>query len=214
MKKMISLLLLVAVLMSCTSFADESFTLHSGVTFGMSAQEVTKLETANGFIPETGSGYLYVTGKVAGFDKSMIRYYTNSDSVFNALYRIGTSSTNRDTEMVDFQTVQKSLENKYGTPAYSHAMGTYTSLPGTYKNQNVTGFAWAKAMTAPFLGVTWKVEDYYQWELPQPDGSVILIDHYFMNDSGFYNDWISYVCYDAKDINVLNEKTEAMSDDL
>lgn len=214
MKKMICLLLFVAVLLSCTAFADEAFTLHSGVTFGMSAQEVTKLETAKGFIPEAGNGYLYVTGKVAGFDNSMIRYYIASDSVFSALYRIGVSSTNRDTEMVKFQTVQKSLESKYGAPAYSHAMGTYTSLPGTYKNQNVTGFIWAKAMTAPFLGITWKVEDYYQWELTQPDGSVILIDHYFMNDSGSYVEWISYVCYDAKDINVLNKKTEAMSDDL
>lgn len=217
---LIAAMLIAAMLLSCAAFAEEEFAMHSGVTFGMTAQDVIKLEKANGFDAEMEEGSLYITGTVAGFDSSLIRYYLDpdSDTVFNVHYRVGKSSGNRDTQYVDFQTIQKSLETKYGAPVHSDAAGTYTNLPGTYRGQVVTGFAWAKKMTFPLAKVTWTVEDYYQWEVMQGDGSVILIDHYFICDSmggsKSYVQWISYVHYNAADVEALNEKTVSMGNDL
>lgn len=193
----------------------EPIELHSGVTFGMSSQQIIQKENENGYSTEfRDDGRLQVTGKIAGFDSSMIQYFFDSSSMFHAMYTIGDSSITLAPTETDFQTIQTALEAQYGKPTFSSAMGTATNLPGKYKNQYVTGIAWAEWGNMPSLGIYCEVVDYYQWEIKQPDGSVVLIDHFLAKDLGNYAQRISYVCYASSDVTYTNQQNQSIGNDL
>lgn len=124
MKKMISLVLMVAMLFSVSAFAEaEEFTLHSGTKFGMSVAEVVEIEQNAGFDVRTSTletdGFLQVKGKIAGHDDASAAYYfTDDDTLYRMYYRFSEN---------DFQAMENALEKKYGATEFNSLTGM--SLP-------------------------------------------------------------------------------------
>lgn len=124
MKRIISLVLMIAMLLSVSAFAEEEFTLHSGTKFGMSVDEVVKLEQEAGFdvIESTlgTSGYLQVKGEIAGHEDAYALYYfdDNDGPMHRMTYRFDDN---------DYQAMENTLEKKYGATEYSSLTGM--SLP-------------------------------------------------------------------------------------
>lgn len=123
MKKIVSLMLMIAMLLSVSAFADEEFTLHSGTKFGMSVDEVVKLEQEAGFDVRKSTletdGFLQVKGKIAGHDDASANYYfTDSGALYRMYYRFSGD---------DYQAMENTLEKKYGATEYSSLTGM--SLP-------------------------------------------------------------------------------------
>lgn len=69
MKKILCLVISLIVLLSSISALAEEFTIHSGVMFGMSIDEVISAETASGFPAELNDEGNQVSfeGTVAGY---------------------------------------------------------------------------------------------------------------------------------------------------
>lgn len=108
MKKVVVMLLTMVLVLSFSISAvadDNPFTLHSGVTFGMTKQEVIEKEAENGFECENRelSCFVYdvataemeektvegliVYGSVAGINNSTIQYHFDSEGrLFEAVY--------------------------------------------------------------------------------------------------------------------------------
>ena len=84
MKKYISILIAVLVVMASVSGLAEDFSIHSGVSNGMTREEVINLETAAGFEVEESEDYITVKGKIASIENSAIRYYFEDDSLTTA----------------------------------------------------------------------------------------------------------------------------------
>lgn len=129
MKKIISLLLMVAMLFGVSAFAaEEEFTLHSGTTFGMSVDEVVKLEKDAGFNVEKGEqkaaegmglafsveSSVRATGKIAGFDNTTAYYSFEDGELYRMCYVF---------EGNCFQELENALEKKYGTTEYCSLSG-------------------------------------------------------------------------------------------
>lgn len=141
MRRTIPLLLILCFLLTAAPVQAESFTIHSGVRFGMTVEQATALEAQNGFeiaqYPEwlqkmrtswTMPYYLapyeeaFVgRGTIAGVDRSMVLYLFNEDGLlYRAQYIIQKPITypvpgvTPNPEISDIQPV---LKHKYGEPA-------------------------------------------------------------------------------------------------
>ena len=126
MKKIIiCMILMITILFSNSAFAEEEFNLHSGTKFGMSVDEVIKLEQEAGFDVEDShlenDGYLEIRGKIAGYDDVIAKYYFTEDGTLHKLYYHFVSEDNI------YQELEKNLEKKYGPTEYNSFAGV--SLP-------------------------------------------------------------------------------------
>lgn len=119
MKKMLCLVISLVVILSSVSALAEEFTLHSGVKFGMTREEVTAAEKANGFRTQENSSYdtLDVEGFIAGYDNSEIMYSFKDNSMTSVHYHFG-----QNDDKV-FPAVKATLISKYGEPIYEDIDG-------------------------------------------------------------------------------------------
>lgn len=114
------LVVLILVFSSAVGLAEEPFTLHSGVHFGMTHDEVYEAESKEGFIAseyelnEIRESYSFdVKGMIAGVNDASIRYYFGmNDSLHEAVYMLYSSGNSTDRRDVFFDT----LSTKYGEP--------------------------------------------------------------------------------------------------
>ena len=132
MKKLLIVLLLVMTTCSfyvvCASAefsTTDDFTLHSGVTFGMSREEVKKVEEENGFTVDEeslactyyGSNGSYLTketkgfkieGSMAGISSSILYYYFDENGkLFGMLYYLG------DKDEESYKDINELINAKY-----------------------------------------------------------------------------------------------------
>ena len=119
MKKITALMTLILILTMCNSAFADSFSIHSGVQFGMTKNEIIALESANGFEARQDSHYggLIVEGKIAGYHGSDIRYSFKDNALTAAHYHFGSSDSNV------FSTIKETLVSKYGTPLHEKMDG-------------------------------------------------------------------------------------------
>lgn len=110
------------------------FSLHSGVTFGMTIDEVIEAEYANGFLGKKENltyayyGYagdyrkkeiqgLIINGSIAGIENSYIYYYFNdSKKLIEAIYVFGKPQSNNlvdDSLLSQYDIIEKQLGKKY-----------------------------------------------------------------------------------------------------
>ena len=241
MKKILSFVLTVAMLFSVSAFAEEEITLHNGVKFGMSKQEVTDIESSKGFpISEEDFG-LYGEGIIAGRSSSALRFFFDDEAErgmvqCNYVF-LTTSETN-------FNNMNDQLISKYGEPTYTAENDTFCpvsikyqpskiglltgSCPYTYRSitENVfstpveDGFQYYFDYNCPL---------YSQWLLPQADGSAILIDHsaiveyrqgYLSNeraqklDKTMTYETITYSLLTKEQVDLIQMNANKISDDL
>ena len=113
-------MLMIAMLFSISAFAEEEeFTLHSGTKFGMTIDEVVKLEQEAGFDVRKSTletdGFLQVKGKIAGHEDARANYYfTDSGALYRMVYGFSGDV---------YQAMENALEKKYGATEYSSLTG-------------------------------------------------------------------------------------------
>ena len=119
MKKIISLVLMVAMLFSLSAFAEEEeFTLHNGTTFGMTMEEVIEIEGNNGFVLSPGESGNTCSGNgiIANQQGTTISYqFDENDSLWHMQYSFSSLDT--------FDVVEQGLIKKYGNTDFSSETG-------------------------------------------------------------------------------------------
>lgn len=227
-KKLISILIILSVFTVCitgSSLADE-FTLHSGVKFGMTLEEITQIEENAGFETTLNEEktQLEITGKIASVENSRIDYAFINNKMFQASYALGRDSINRGVE--GYSIIQESLESKYGEP---------TGLPNNFHSSEFLGVL-SSISPDDFLQEQGDVEISNEW-LIRTDNGYVVIEHikfYYkftklFLDSGMrdrypegrtYNEKILYHFYDFNDpeindaLNNAIENSQQLQNDL
>ena len=126
MKRIIISILTIILLMSSTFALADDFTIHNGVVFGMTKNDVKETEISAGFTYNSDSddlfgkckkhnSFLSFSGTVAGIDGANITYHFNSqDALESAIYTLGFSTAKYGTSEL-FSSLSNSLESKYGS---------------------------------------------------------------------------------------------------
>ena len=162
MKKIISLILMIAMLISVSAFAEEDFTLHNGLKFGMSKEEVYETEKTAGVELTEGEFWDYEwNGTIAGeMNSKLCLYFWDDDTgLTKVIYEFNTLGS--------YDTLNNGLIEKYGETPYSSKTGVYLDEPTTNHVDNL-GFAID----------TYSNADYSQWLIPYSDTQSVYIEHY------------------------------------
>lgn len=231
MKKIISFALLIAMLFVVSAFAEEdTFSIHSGVTFGMSVSEAMECEEANGFeIPEASpegdfSDGFFIQGTIAGVDNASISYGFSDDALFRAHYDFGTTSKKFHSENIepmrsDYAKISDALSSKYGATEYTFLTNKAYSFPSEYLGVVTSGFGERDRMSAKsWWNDKFIMDSYEQWFIPLDDGCGVFIDHclYWWQssaDSTLYHE-LYYTYLDADTVSSFLEKEQQLTDDL
>lgn len=222
MKKYVAFVLLAVMVFSLTACGEPKkenaapqstlacdFSLHSGVTFGMTRDEVIKKEEEAGFpmvkdmaapdkaavslctfidhfYNEAQLPDLFSTGTFAGINESEIAYWFNDQG---QLFRMQYSLNCWDDTEQSRQNIQNSLVAKYGEPTYSSEKGTnvksvVNGYPVTYSGWQREGSYSVPASWKPefMLSVRYEIsnEEDMTWVIPDENGSyVTIINHSF-----------------------------------
>ncbi len=136
MKKILSILIIFSfIIVSIIENASaEDFTLHSGITFGMTMDEVKKIEEKNGytvnkstevysFYDESGqykvgetNNTLFIRGSIAGIaDSKAIFYFNDEGKLYAMVYAFDDNHMDSECgyDLESFKSIQKLLSEKY-----------------------------------------------------------------------------------------------------
>lgn len=233
MKKILCLLISMIVLLTVGSAFAEAFTLHSGVQFGMTMDEVIQNEKNAGFAKaikeelHISKSYncradhdiisIRISGQIAGVANSSITYHFRNDGrLDSAVYILGNKSDRKV-----YTNIRKSLINKYGEPdeemsAVWHAfldMDVYSETD--YRIDN-------PVFVTSVTPVLYENIKYYyddSWLIPQNDGGYVIITgcqftediaYTLLNDSGTYlYTYVGYQYFSKEEIeNAISKATE------
>lgn len=174
MKKLLSFILVSILFATCitgSALADE-FSLHSGVKFGMTEQEISSLESQAGFSLKdvfvlSSTPMKKITGQVAGIQDSEIIYAFDSDGkMFASTYQLGGKYADFDP---DYSIIEQALTDKYGQPDNSWFPAVV--MVSSYEPFNYF-ISWGNfSASLP--------ENYSSWLIKQDDESCVLIVHYY-----------------------------------
>ncbi len=218
MKKTIIVLLVLSVFLLCCNYTiamAEEFTLHSGVHFGMTIEEVKKAELNKGysateqkmpytFFDQNGDyDYSYtdsltVSGSMAGISDSKLYYYFNEkNQLFAVLYEFG------DHSYSSYNDIQSLINNKYSDK----------KAPNEYEVASLLPLFAAGKLTDG------KIYDYDTMQLELEDFSRIAIAHTLMYSQvpGYDKEsnllfggkhWLEYHFYTIEEIESVNGAIE------
>lgn len=211
MKRICSIVLIMMLIFTSSAFAEE-FTLHSGVIFGMSKEDVASLEQGAGFECEkieaeettaNPSAVIQVKGKIASIENSSIYYAFDADNkLFSASYVLGSTVNNDDSDK-EYEIIEKALCEKYGEPENIW-------LPVAYE----AGFEPLDYIVAKWgLILNNKLPPNSSWAIKQDNGKYVVIVHYVLtfNLSGYTikEHTVGYQLYDAEVIeSAINSITD------
>lgn len=186
MKKIVLPILMIMVL-TLTSFAfADDFSIHSGVKFGMTIDEVTSAESAAGFTPESSeipeffsyhcnkshdASGIVVSGQIAGVRGAAIYYhFTKEEKTLDAaVYLLAFSDSPSDT----YSTIRSSLITKYGEPENSMSEIWHSALKPDVYSYPDNAYEQFNAKVSGACEINYKYND--SWLIPQDDGSYVLI---------------------------------------
>ncbi len=220
--KKIGLLLGIMLLVICvtsTVFAD-AFTIHSGVVFGMSRDEVQKIESTAGFSTETDDDPLFredgiveleIQGNIAGVSDARIEYLFKEDKLTEAVYYLFSKYDNGN-----YDTFLSSMKNKYGEPNANEIW------VAALDSSLMTGRMVA-TISNSMLGTSIISSKSSVWLLEQEDGSYVSIDLLNINNSnGRSLVYITYASFTKDEVNSIlqgvvdgaQEYQQQLNDDL
>ena len=234
MKKIISMLLIVAILVSCVAFVEETFTIHSGVSFGMTANEVKKQEKENGFSADWAGSQLLVEGTVAGHQYSRIYYGFSSGKLCRSEYSLPATSwlgiprkelavVNHEVMKSNYALMSESLSSKYGVTEYNSITGKRYMVPNEINEYTTSGFASVLLRNSYSWNADYPntLEMYEQWLVLLDDGSGILIDHSLIRNDNrkspsdvYWEQNIYYTYLDKTIVETLNVSQEQIINDI
>lgn len=209
MKRIFAIVLML--LLICGTACAEKFTLHNGTSFGMTAQDVIKLEQEKGFFQDADAesmarSMLRASGTFAGRENGEMCYAFDDDKELVQFHY-----TFKDGSLEEYAGTENSLIAKYGKPDYSSEECSFFPVELKWYPQNTedmpiiwNGFA---PMTGKSLDNTRMKEfmfdllgtrlynyqdytctQYSQWLVRNKDGSAVLIDHSYMHVSSFQSE--------------------------
>ncbi len=161
---------MIAMLFSMSAFAEEEFTLHNGLKFGMTKDEVYETEKAAGvhLIEDDTWDYIW-EGTIAGEWNSKLCISINDSGLDKVVYEFDS--------LESYDTLNNGLNEKYGKTTYSSETGVYLDEPTTDHIDSL-----------PYVFTdTYSNARYSQWLIPYSDTQSILIEH-----NVFQRDRISY----------------------
>lgn len=207
MKRLVSLLMVFALMMISVAWAEE-FTIHSGVKFGMSVDEVIAAEKANGFHAElNNSGDVSFEGQVAGYKETNVYYQFANQSLVSARYQF---NANKADDI--FDVVQRTLTEKYGEPVAEDGY-----LDFKIEGESVLDFY---AECASYGSCD--VKAFSQWVYPISNGyvDIMLIDFKWLGKipavlaSYSYLTEENYTSFYNEKAEEMNQKNDALNNDL
>lgn len=178
MKKIISLLLVSAMLLLSISAVAEGFSLRNGISFGDTMEEVLEKETLE--IDEMDDGtaeedeeaeedddeeaeYPYyietVKGTVAGISGSYIRYKFDADKTLREVIYYFKTWDDKDLSDSDYETLYSSLVRKYGS-ALGYSNGSCYIISGSALESAVIS-----SYLFEMIGGYGDLRDYDEWDV-------------------------------------------------
>lgn len=133
MRKIISVVMIIGVLLCAAplSIAEEEplFTIRNGVQFGMTRQQIINIEGQPGATDHRS--YTYNTS-ISGDPAYIVFYFDDSDKLCGIFYLFSETHYNSDRYISDYKNIEKSLENKYGTPYLTNEYWTSSTYKAIY----------------------------------------------------------------------------------
>ena len=236
MKKAISMLVIVWVLILSMSALADSFSIHNGISFGLTEKEVGVLEESNGFQLETkyigewlfglSKGEVppidnaierrfgevdqkYIKGSVAGFDNSSIMYFFEEDKLYSAIYHFGNT-----TDSSRYTTLLNTLSEKYGDTVGENDSYIDFPKPGSTALTVYEAYDGIGAFKCSVI-------DMAQWVVATDDGyvNIILLDFSALGKEEVFLSY-SYMTTEEYDsfisdkMDEENKKTSQLENDL
>lgn len=238
MKKIVSLILMLAMLMGISAFAEE-FTFHNGTKFGMTKEEVLAIENENGlefalydsnvFADSDGNIYKGKENTIAeygtmaaGIPDSVISYVFDEEGKMSMgrytfdLSECSFGHRNESELATAFSTIEQSLIKKYGDTEYTFDNQTEMNMPVfIYKNWPFTlkiEFMASNLHSKSNYGFTTEyiMMNYSQRLLTNDDGTGIYIEHgLYMVPFADYNSYKHVLSYKFVDADTINYLTFA-----
>lgn len=228
MKKIISFVLMVVMLLSISALAMEDFTLHNGTKFGMSPQEIVDTEAEHGFVVEfdknSKMGSVYGDGRVANFD-CHVSYKCPEDSMITMVYEFDHSeveSSDYSEYVTRFDTIEEGLIQKYGTADYSSQTGFSFPKVGSFGNnyKDDYPFCGGKNVTGSKFDMEGVREEYSHRLIELSDGNYVLIDHVVYSlrllnskNKRYYHQ-LRYKLLTEEEAQVIHQSMNDFADDL
>ena len=213
-------MLFVGMQVGSAGYAEETFTVHKIVEFGMTREQVIAAELSMGNELAAVDDGITLRSKfmsLAGQEDGYIDYVFDGDSLCKCVYVV---PVRKNDIRKKYNEISSALQRNYGTPVYSSLSGDTLLLPAVYSGIPRTAQEWLAAQS-----YSYKNDDtfqYEQWLVPAKDWYV-LITH----TSAIYNvpDYgeakthtVYYVGIDAKVwdafMNTVQNKREEMDSDL
>lgn len=120
MKKMVSLILAVIFLCITSGFAEtymESFTVRNGISFGLTLDEVKKIEKNTGPLTKDGDYWKIENITISGISNSTVYYgFDSNQRLYEFHYNYNTPRTSYAFCEREYLRITQSLINKYGEP--------------------------------------------------------------------------------------------------
>ena len=201
MRTTILVVLFVALLAVCMigSALSEDFTLHSGVKFGMSEQEISACEGNAGFKLKdvfvlSSTPMKKISGQVAGIQGSEIIYAFDSNGrMFASTYSLGGTNASFDP---DYSFVEQALTDKYGEPDNSW-------FPAIVSISSFEPFNYFISWGNFSAGLP---EKYSSWLIKTEDESCVVIVHYYeYGGASTTFHIIGYQQYSANEIDTIKQ---------
>lgn len=186
MKRLVSLLIALIMALTSVSALAEGFSVHSGVEFGMTMDEVIRKEKDAGFsnvevyeledkdnkycVNKHSSAGVKVCGQIAGFDGAFIVYHFQENGGMDAaIYTLDFNFSGEN----QYATIRESLAKKYGDPdpLMSDVWHTYLDMDVyAFPDDQYESF---KDTAGVSCTITYTYDD--SWLVPQDDGSYIIV---------------------------------------
>ena len=122
MKRIVSIILISALLLSLSGCYADSFSIRNGITMGMDVDEVERIEAQNGLsggvnnrdqYPDNPIASLkYIGRELLGLDGVMLKYYFQKDT--NEIFCIQYSGYYKERRDDTFDSLKSLLVDKYG----------------------------------------------------------------------------------------------------
>lgn len=232
MKKLISLLTAMIITVGSVSALAEGFSVHSGVEFGMTMDEVIQKEKDAGFsnveiyeFEDKDNKYcldkhspkgVKVVGQIAGFGGAYIVYHFQENGGMDAaIYTLAFDFSDKN----QYAAVRESLTKKYGEPdpLMSDVQHTYLDMDVyAYPDDNYETFY---DLASASCEITYAYDD--SWLVPQDDGSYIIVSgcNYnlyvkssYIGTQSYYITTVGYQRFSEEDVNAALTKAQDVID--
>ena len=192
MKKILYIFLVV--LLFCSSAIAEVFTLRNGVQFGMTLNEIEKLEPLKRVTSTNKDVYMYGYGIIANIDDSGVEYHFDKDGKLYSLeLDLASGKKQYYTCKQDYEKINSMLKDKYGAPLGNKNASSYF-IRGKEFSGILSAYSLFQMMSTGILYDEWIIENEFGY---------MKIDHSCFYKGGDAGHFLEYTFFTDEDIKSL-----------